>query len=142
MKLISIFVFAIRIVQYLFYLNPKFQASSHLLWLSSSVCVGPGQKPRRPVFSERGSFLSGGWGSLVNIPTYMLEQSSACVHIPDIIHIIRTYRTLKKYSKKVQIFSLVFVAISSSSGFIFVFPAVLFSIKVCCRSWRKVTSKK
>ena len=38
-KLISAFVFAIRIVQSL-YLNPKFQASSHLLWLYSLVCVG------------------------------------------------------------------------------------------------------
>ena len=30
-KLISAFVFTTRIVQSLFYLNPKFQASSHLL---------------------------------------------------------------------------------------------------------------
>ena len=54
-KLISAFVFATWIVQSLFYLNPKFQASSHLLWLYSPLCVGPGRKPRRPVFSERGS---------------------------------------------------------------------------------------
>ena len=46
------FVFAIRIVQSLFYLNPKFQASCHLVWLYSLVCVRPGQKPRKPVFSE------------------------------------------------------------------------------------------
>ena len=49
------FVFATQIVQYLFFLNPKFQASSHLLGLYSPVCVGPGQKPRRPVFSQQGS---------------------------------------------------------------------------------------
>ena len=54
-KLISAFVFATRIVQFLFYLNLKFQASSHLLWLYSPVCVGTGRKPRRPVFSQRGS---------------------------------------------------------------------------------------
>ena len=54
-KLISAFVFAKRIVQSLYFLNPKFQASSHLLWLYSPVCVGPGRKPRRPVFSQRGS---------------------------------------------------------------------------------------
>ena len=47
--------FATRIVKYLYFLNPKFQASSHLLWLYSLVCVGPGRKPRRPVFSQRGS---------------------------------------------------------------------------------------
>ena len=44
------------IVQSLYFLNPKFQASSHLLWLYSLVCVGPGQKSRRPVFSHRGSY--------------------------------------------------------------------------------------
>ena len=36
-KLISAFVFATRIVQSLYFLNPKFQASSHLLWLNSPV---------------------------------------------------------------------------------------------------------
>ena len=36
-------------VQFLFFLNPEFQASS-------SVCVRPGRKPRRPVFSRHGSF--------------------------------------------------------------------------------------
>ena len=50
-KLISAFVIATLIVQPLYFLNPKFQASSHLLWLHSLVCVGPGRKPRRPVFS-------------------------------------------------------------------------------------------
>ena len=47
--------FATRIVQSLYFLNPKFPASSHLLWLYSLVGVGPGRKPRRPVFSQRGS---------------------------------------------------------------------------------------
>ena len=44
-KLISAFVFATRIVQFLFYLNPKFQASSSLLCLYRAVCVGPVRKP-------------------------------------------------------------------------------------------------
>ena len=41
-------------------LLPKFEISSlysHFMWLYSPVCVGPGRKPRRPVFSERGSYL-------------------------------------------------------------------------------------
>ena len=38
-------------------LLPKFQASHNLLWLYSPVCVGPGRKPRRPVFSQRGSYI-------------------------------------------------------------------------------------
>ena len=37
----------------------KSEISSHLLWLHSPVCVGPCRKPRRPVFSERGSFNLG-----------------------------------------------------------------------------------
>ena len=44
-KLISAFVFATRIVHFLFFLNPKFNASSHLLCLYSPVCVGPVRKP-------------------------------------------------------------------------------------------------
>ena len=55
-KLISALVFARQILQSLFFLNPKFQASSHLLWLYSPICVGPGRKPRIPVFSQRGSY--------------------------------------------------------------------------------------
>ena len=54
-KLISAFVFATRIVQSLYFLNPKFQASGHLLWLYSPVCVRTARKPRRPLFSQRGS---------------------------------------------------------------------------------------
>ena len=44
-KLISAFIFATKIVQFLNFLNPKFQASSHLLYLYSLVCVGPGRIP-------------------------------------------------------------------------------------------------
>ena len=43
-KLISL-VFATRIVQFLFYLNLKFQASSSFLCLYRSVCVGTVRKP-------------------------------------------------------------------------------------------------
>ena len=55
-KLISAFVFATLIVQSLYFLNTKFQASSHFVWLYSLVCAGPGRKPRRPVFSQQGSY--------------------------------------------------------------------------------------
>ena len=54
-KLISAFDFSIQILQSLYFFNQKFQASSHLLWLYSLVCLGPGRKPPRPVFSLRGS---------------------------------------------------------------------------------------
>ena len=54
-KLISAFVLATRIVQFLFFLNTKFQAPIHLLKLQRPVYVRPGRKPRRPGFSRRGS---------------------------------------------------------------------------------------
>ena len=41
----SVFVCSTRIVQYLFFLNPKFPATSHLLCLYSSVSVEPVGKP-------------------------------------------------------------------------------------------------
>ena len=55
-QLIGAFVFATWIVQSLFFLNLKFQVPSYLLWLYSPVCVRPGRKPRRPVFSRLGSY--------------------------------------------------------------------------------------
>ena len=55
-NLICVFVFATRILQSLYFLNPKFQASSYLLWLYIPVCVAPVQKRRKPLFSQRGSY--------------------------------------------------------------------------------------
>ena len=49
------------IVQSLFFLYSKFQPSSHLQWLYSLVCVRPGRKPQRPVFSQRGSYFFMTW---------------------------------------------------------------------------------
>ena len=45
-KLINAFILAVRIVQLLFFLNPKFQASSLLMWLHRAVCVGPSEIPK------------------------------------------------------------------------------------------------
>ena len=58
-QLISAFVFATQIGQSLYFFNTKVKASSHLLLLYSPVCVGPGQKPQRPVFSQHSSYASG-----------------------------------------------------------------------------------
>ena len=57
-KLISAFVFATWIEQPLYFLNPKLQASSHLMLLYSLVCVRPGRKPQRPIFSQKGSYYT------------------------------------------------------------------------------------
>ena len=54
---VSAFVFATRIVQFLFYLYPKFQASSFVLELYNPVCVEPGRKPKFLVFSCEGSYM-------------------------------------------------------------------------------------
>ena len=52
------FVLASRIVESLFYLNTKFPASKHLLWLYSPVCVRPGWNPKLLVFSCTGSIVN------------------------------------------------------------------------------------
>ena len=44
-KLINTFVFATGIVKFIYFLNPKFPASNHLLLLHNPVCVGPGRNP-------------------------------------------------------------------------------------------------
>ena len=49
--------FPTLIVRSLYFLNPKFEASSHILWVYSLVCVGPGRKPERWFSHERGSFV-------------------------------------------------------------------------------------
>ena len=57
-QLMSTFVFATLIEQFLFFINPKLQASSLFLRLYRPVCDGPSRKPRRPVFSRCGSIKS------------------------------------------------------------------------------------
>ena len=39
------------IVQFPFFLDPKYQASSYILRLYSLICVGPGRKSRRQISS-------------------------------------------------------------------------------------------
>ena len=73
-KLISAFVFATLIVPSFHCLNPKFQASSHLHLLYSPVCVGPGRKPRRPVFLQQGSNIT-----VINFPTFHNTLKICCI---------------------------------------------------------------
>ena len=46
------------IVQSLFFLNPEFQAASHLLLMYSLVCVGPGPKPERWLSHDVAHFMT------------------------------------------------------------------------------------
>ena len=59
-KLISAFVFATRIVQFLFYLNPKFQASSSFLCLYSPDLFG---------------------NHIVGFPTRWLKECVLCISV-------------------------------------------------------------
>ena len=92
-KLISAFVFATWIVHSLFFLNPKFQACSNLLWLYSPVCVGPGRKSRRLVFSQRGSyskFHGKNMLNCININNFTLHEH------------LRTHETFTEDKKKTK----------------------------------------
>ena len=51
------FVFAALIVQFLYFLNPKFPVSSHLLCLYSPICVGPVRKPHCSFSHEAAQLL-------------------------------------------------------------------------------------
>ena len=68
-QLISAFVFATQIVQSLFYINPKLQATSQLLWWYRLVCFWPGLKHKLLVFSCEGSFK-------INMKT---KETSSCM---------------------------------------------------------------
>ena len=71
--LISTFVFATRIVHFLFFLNPKFPASSHLLCLCSLVCVEPVQKSF--------CWFSHDTAPIINMMILWLKMSAAVVAI-------------------------------------------------------------
>ena len=106
-KLICAFVFATCLVQFLYFLNTKFQASSHLLWLHSPVCVRPGRKPEDRFSHHEAHFIQymqvGSIGrNVANNPVQrqfgLFEIiSNLCVHFPSM-----TYHSfLKKiYSKE------------------------------------------
>ena len=78
-QLISTFVFATLIVRFFFFLNLKFQACSYLLYLHRPVCVRPGRKPRRPVFSHHGS-------NLIDIKTSNFFKHPTCMYSHFLTH--------------------------------------------------------
>ena len=84
-QLISAFVFATKIVQSLFFLNLKFLASSHLLWVCGPGCVGPCWKPRSQIVSCRGSFLCLDSGKLQNSKTSLIFNECTCACWSDLV---------------------------------------------------------
>ena len=104
-KLISTFVFATRLVHFLYYLNPKFEGSSHLLGLHSLVYVGPlSRKPRRPVYSQQGSY---------DKITYFFYFSRQILLTLSTSNIIRT-KTVDKNCLKVTILTMTHLKINYS----------------------------
>ena len=61
-----------QIVQFLFYLNPKFQASTSLLCLYRPVCVGPVRKPHCWFSHEGAHIISHGYVTLM----FMLSDTN------------------------------------------------------------------
>ena len=93
-KLISAFVFATWIVQFLFYLNPKFQASSSFLCLYRSVCVRPVRKPHCWFSHEAAHMYSNYW--------YFIRRTCSCNEY----HLKTHFYTLKLGFAVVYLFSL------------------------------------
>ena len=75
-QLISAFVFATQIVQYLFHFNPKFHSVT-----VQPVCVGPGRKPKLLVFSCTGSGYFNRDPTLFHICKSYLKVHN--VHVPE-----------------------------------------------------------
>ena len=92
-KLISAFVFATRIVQSPFFLNPKFQASSHLLCLYSPVCVRPVRKPHC-WFSHEVAHLSVKKQSDLIIDLFATEKKYILKHVK-----VCSLHSLNKYQQ-------------------------------------------
>ena len=100
-KLISAFVFATRIVHFLFFLNPKFQASSLLLCLYSLICVRPVRKS--PCwFSHEIAQMTGPWitynGVLLKTKSSASEVQSLGLSESDIVCLFQRL-TLSKSTK-------------------------------------------
>ena len=79
------FVFATQIVQPLFYLKPKFQASSLLLRLYRPVCVGPGWNPNC-WFSHAQAQITA-----FSVQQTNTAKSSICVETIKILYMKYTY---------------------------------------------------
>ena len=82
------FVFATRITQFLFYLNPKFQASSSFLCLYRPVCVGPVRKPHC-WFSHEAAHMSGPTADFI---TMKKQVTNIYIHV-------HKFRLLQNFTK-------------------------------------------
>ena len=81
LPLISDFVFATQIVHFLFFLNLKFQDSSLLLCLCSSVCVGPVRKPYCWFSHEAAQILDNLLNPLNRLRLYLYWSYFGCLGV-------------------------------------------------------------
>ena len=63
-------------LQFLLFLNPKFQASINLLWLYSPVCVRPGLKSQRQVCHDAAEVMGKNKFAYNNFPRHVLLDRS------------------------------------------------------------------
>ena len=97
---ICTFVFATYIVDSLCFLNPKFQASSHPLWLYSQVCVGLGQKLWRgkvkQLFTLKCFVQKLLYFITLSVQSAIAVTSVVCFHVPVPITLSFMYRFFQK----------------------------------------------
>ena len=94
-KRISAFVFATWIVQYLYFQNQTFPASSHLQWQFCPVCVRPGQNPQR-WFSHILTQMSG------NCKTMLFDRKEITVRIKELSFISSQKVVQEKESQRLK----------------------------------------
>ena len=101
-KLITAFVFATRLVQFLYFLNSKLQASSLPLCLPSLVCVGP---VRRPHFFHDAAHISLHSGSIFVI-VIVLNHGQCSGHSMLALRHLRMLRMKRaKFEQAILMFS-------------------------------------
>ena len=113
-KLIIAFVFATQTVQFLYFLNPKFPAISHLLCLYRSVCVRAGRKPHRWFSHDMAQFIL--LDKCLLYPGKTLTTFS-----PDAVHITPNTHTLPFPQKNTQ--ELMEAIYKNDSGLYIVFSS-------------------
>ena len=101
------FVFATRIVQFLFFLNPNLQASNHLLWQHRLVCVRLDPNSRRPVFSHRGSYLNKGFKHQKTKQSFFTvgKQSPCTLSFVYTSYVRARVRTIHNFGNRALLFS-------------------------------------
>ena len=92
-QLISTFVFATWILQFILFLNLKFQASSHLLWLHKPVCIRPDPESPKPFGVTHVCLEIGGreYGQFDVSPVKYSYSDTQLVHTSPVVLVTNVY---------------------------------------------------